>query len=330
MAQPYRLFGVELSPYSLKVRAYFRYKDIPHEWIARDSSNQAEFERYAKLPLVPLVVTPDGKGIQDSTPIMDHFENLQPEPSIHPSDPALAFLSTLIEEYGDEWGNKQMFHYRWRYEPDQKSTAERIVRLTRPGLSEEEYQKAAEQIRERMVPRLSFVGSSEHTREHIESSLDRLLSILEQHLRQRMYLFGGKPMFGDFGLAAQLHQCSTDPSAGTMMRAVAPNVLSWTQQMLDPKDEGELETWDDLAPTLMPLLKEIGQTFLPWSVANAKALAAGEKTCSAMLRGREYAQGTQKYHARSLGVLRERYAKIAQKTALDPILEAADCLQWLQ
>ena len=77
------------------------------------------------------------------------------------------------------------------------------------------------------------------------------------------------------------------------MRAVAPNVLSWTQQMLDPKDEGELETWDDLAPTLMPLLKEIGQTFLPWSVANAKALAAGEKTCSAMLRGREYAQGTQ-------------------------------------
>ena len=191
MAQPYRLFGVELSPYSLKVRAYFRYKDIPHEWIARDSSNQAEFERYAKLPLVPLVVTPDGKGIQDSTPIMDHFENLQPEPSIHPSDPALAFLSTLIEEYGDEWGNKQMFHYRWRYEPDQKSTAERIVRLTRPGLSEEEYQKAAEQIRERMVPRLSFVGSSEHTREHIESSLDRLLSILEQHLRQRMYLFGG-------------------------------------------------------------------------------------------------------------------------------------------
>ena len=43
MSQPYRLFGVELSPYSLKVRAYFRYKNIPHEWIARDSTNQEEF-----------------------------------------------------------------------------------------------------------------------------------------------------------------------------------------------------------------------------------------------------------------------------------------------
>ena len=330
MSQPHRLFGVELSPYSLKVRAYFRYKNIPHEWIPRDSTNQEEFERHAKLPLVPLVVTPDEKGMQDSTPIMEHFEGLQPEPSIHPSDPTMAFLSALIEEYGDEWGNKQMFHYRWTYEPDQKSTAERIVRLTRPGLSKEEYAEATEQVRTRMVPRLSFVGSSEQTREHIESSLDRLLSILEQHLKQRMYLFGGKPTFGDFGLAAQLHQCSTDPSAGTMMRAVAPNTLSWALQMLDPKDEGELEEWDDLAPTLKPLLKEIGQTFLPWTVANAKALAAGEETCTVTLLGKEYSQGTQKYHARSFGVLRERYAKVENKAALDPILEEAGCLQYLQ
>ena len=268
--------------------------------------------------------------MQDSTPILEHFEGLQPEPSIHPSDPTLAFLSALIEEYGDEWGNKQMFHYRWTYAPDQKSTAERIARLTRPGLSEAEYAAATEQIRTRMVPRLSFVGSSEQTREHIESSFDRLLSLLEPHLTQRMYLFGGRPTFGDFGLAAQLHQCSTDPSAGTMMRAVAPNVLSWAVQMLDPKAEGALETWDDLAPTLKPILKEIGQTFLPWTAANAQALAAGQETFSVMLRSTEYSQGTQKYHARSFRVLRERYAKVEEKAALDSILEAAGCLPWLQ
>ena len=330
MSQPYRLFGVELSPYSFKVRAYFRYKNIPHEWIARDTTSQEEFERYAKLPLVPLVVTPDGTGMQDSTPIMEHFEGLQPEPSIHPSDPTLAFLSALIEEYGDEWGNKQMFHYRWTYAPDQQSTAERIARLTRPGLSEAEYAEATEQIRTRMIPRLSFVGSSEQTREHIESSFDRLLSLLEPHLSQRMYLFGGRPTFGDFGLAAQMHQCSTDPSAGTMMRAVAPNVLSWAVQMLDPKDEGALETWDDLAPTLKPILREIGQTFLPWTAANAQALAAGQETFSVMLRSTEYSQGTQKYHARSFRVLRERYAKVEEKAALDSILEEAGCLPWLQ
>ena len=29
---------------------------------------------WAKLPLVPLVVTPDGEGVQDSTPIIERFE----------------------------------------------------------------------------------------------------------------------------------------------------------------------------------------------------------------------------------------------------------------
>ena len=49
-----------------------------------------------------------------------------------------------------------------------------------------------------------------------------------------------------------------------------------------------------------------------------------------MLRGKEYSQSTQKYHARSFRVLRERYEKAEEKAALDPILEEAGCLQWLQ
>src|SRR5882672_9828029 len=93
----YRIFGLELSPYSVKVRSYFRYKAIPHAWIVRNSENAAEYQKYAKLPLVPLVVTPDGEGIQDSTPILEHFEALVPEPSIHPQESVDAFLSALLE-----------------------------------------------------------------------------------------------------------------------------------------------------------------------------------------------------------------------------------------
>src|SRR5580704_933837 len=107
----YRIFGSELSPYSVKVRSYFRYKGLPHEWIPRSPAVQAEFQIYAKLPLVPLVVTPEGEGVQDSTPIIERFEAGRREPSVVPDDPALAFISALLEEYGDEWGNKWMFHY---------------------------------------------------------------------------------------------------------------------------------------------------------------------------------------------------------------------------
>ena len=167
---PYRIYGNELSPYSIKVRSYFRYKRIPHEWLIRNSRVEEEFRKHAKLPLIPLVVTPEGQGLQDSTPILEHFEKLFPEPSIHPADPALAFLSALIEEYADEWGNKPMFHYRWFYEPDQRSAAERIARSMMPDLDDAGVAGALEMVKGRMIPRLKLVGSSAQTKEQIEGS----------------------------------------------------------------------------------------------------------------------------------------------------------------
>lgn len=327
MANPYRIFGNELSPYSVKVRSYFRYKNIPHEWIVRDPSNQDEFQRYAKLPLIPLVVTPDGQGIQDSTPIIEHFEKLYPEPSIHPPTPALAFLSALIEEYGDEWGNKPMFHYRWFYEPDQESAAARLASSMMPGVDPA---GATAMIKGRMIPRLKFVGSSAETKDQIEASFHRQLTILDRHLAHRAFLFGGRPAFADFGLYSQLYQCLTDPTPGALIRRNAPNVRAWIERMLDPRPAGEFEEWDALRATLTPLFKdEVAGTFFPWTAANAKALAAGEKEFSLTLGGKPFSQETQKYHAKSLAALRARYATVVDKSALDPVLKETGCCEWL-
>lgn len=327
----YRIFGSELSPYSVKVRSYFRYKRIPHEWIVRSSANEEEFRKLAKLPLVPLVVAPDGTALQDSTPIIEHYEARYPEPSIHPSDPALAFLSALLEEYGDEWGNKPMFHYRWTYEADRKSAGERLARGMMPGLDEASLPGAIEMVCSRMVPRLKLVGSSDATREIIEGSFAQQLAILERHLAARPYLFGGRPAFGDFGLFAQLHQCSTDPTPGALLRARAPRVLAWIERMLDPQEEGPFEAWPALAPTLEPLLREeVAAVFFPWTVANAAALTAGAAEVSAVLGGRPFTQEPQKYHAKSLAVLRARHAAVADRGALDAILAATGCLPFLR
>ncbi len=74
MAEIYRVFGAELSPYSVKVRSWFRYKAIPHQWLIRNAASQAEYQKHAKLPIVPLVVTPRDEGLQDSTPIIERLE----------------------------------------------------------------------------------------------------------------------------------------------------------------------------------------------------------------------------------------------------------------
>lgn len=331
MTEPYRIFGSELSPYSVKVRSYFRYKNIPHEWILRNPSNMEVFQKYAKLPLVPLVITPDGEGLQDSTPIIEKLEVLYPESSIHPAEPAAAIASALLEEYGDEWVNKPMFHYRWYYEPDQISTAGRIA-ATAFGASGEALVKASAQVRERMVGRLHVVGSSEATKPVIEASLAGLLALLERHLDGRGYLFGGRPAFADFALFAQLYEMSTDPTAGAIMLDRAPRTLAWCGRMLNPGNGGPFEKWASLQGTLMPILiQQVATLFLPWSVANAKALMAGEETFSVELAGQAFSQDTGKYHARSLQVLRRRYQDLAtdDRRAVDAALADSGCLPYL-
>ena len=323
----YRIYGSELSPYSVKVRSFFRYKNIDHDWIPRSPAVQAEFQKYAKLPLVPLVVTPEGEGIQDSTPILERFEASHPEPSVIPDDPALAFVSALLEEYGDEWGNKWMFHYRWRYQPDVWSTAERIALQMMGAQGTLAVAQARAAVADRMTGRLGFVGSNQQTEPVIEASFAKALGLIEAHLASRPYLLGGRPAMADFGLWAQLYEAATDPTPGAIMRASAPNVMGWIQRMVAPRAEGGFEPLAALAPTLTPLLaQEVGALFLPWSAANAAAIGRGDKSFTMSLGGAEWTQETQKYHARSLAEIRRKFAAAKAATGLEPLLAATGCL----
>ncbi|MFI4999780.1 MAG: glutathione S-transferase family protein [Reyranellales bacterium] len=330
MSDAYRIFGSELSPYSVKVRSFFRYKGLPHEWLLRSPANQAEFQKYAKLPLVPLVVTPQGEGVQDSTPIIERFEAATPEPSIVPADPALAFLSALFEEYGDEWGNKWMFHCRWSYPADCWATAERIAQQMMGAQGPLAVAQARTAVAERMSGRLGFVGSNAGTRPLIEASFKRALEILNAHLGARPYLLGGRPALADFGLWGQLYEAATDPTPGAIMRASSPNVMAWVQRMVSPKAEGPFESWPALAAGLMPLLsEEVGALFLPWSAANAKAIERGDKTFEVTLAGATWSQEPQKYHARSLAEIRRKYAAAKGAVGLDHVLAKSGALPWL-
>jgi glutathione S-transferase len=320
-----------MSPYSVKVRSYFRYKAIPHQWVLRNAESQAEFEKYAKVPIIPLVVTPEGTGIQDSTPIIDAMEKIYPLPSVHPDDPIAKFISILIEDFGDEWGNKWMFHYRWTRDVDQISSAGRIARMRGANLEEHKHAALAAQVRARMVDRLWFVGSNAVTAPQIEAGFVDMLGMLDRHLATRPYLFGGRPAFGDFGLWGQIYEMWTDPTTGALIGGGAPHVLDWVHRMLWPKAEGAFETWPSLAPTLMPILSDqVGRLFMPWTCANEKALTEQQEEFSVTLGDKAWSQKPQKYHARSLGMLRAKYAAVPDKTALDPVLESAGCLAGLR
>lgn len=325
MSNDYRIFGAEMSPYSVKVRAYARYKGLPHQWLNRGGENAAEYAKYAKIQIVPLVVTPQGESLQDSTPILERLEADHPLPSIHPTNPALRFLSELLEEVADEWGNKWMFHYRWRREIDQWASAGRLALGMNPSMDEATQKGFAEQIRNRMVGRVWFVGSSDATAPFIEDTFHKALGQLNTHLANRPYLFGARPSFADFSLWGQIYNMWTDPTPCAIIEARAPHVLAWIQRMLWPSALGEFEDWSTLQPTLAPILQDwVGEWFLPWSIANATAIAKSpDAEFTVKLQGFDWTQKPQKYHAKSLDALRKKYAAISDKGELNAILASA-------
>ena len=332
MSDLYRVFGSEMSPYSVKVRSYFRYKQIPHEWLLRQGDNLEEYKKYARLPIVPTVATPEDEALQDSTPIMETLDAKFSDPSIHPEDPALCFLSQLIEEFGDEWGNKWMFHYRWAREVDQIATAKRLVGEMMAGASEEQMAPMISNVQERMVGRIGVVGSNETTAPIIERGFQAGIALLEAHLSERPYLFGGRPCFGDFGLAAQINAASTDPTAGALLRESAPLTCEWHERMLAPIAVGAFESLSALRPTLEPFLAGPVRIFLTWSAANAVAIDSGAEEMTVDIDGQTWTQsvgGPQKYHAKSLKELRRKYKAVATHSELSEVLAQAKCLEWL-
>jgi hypothetical protein len=183
---------------------------------------------------------------------------------------------------------------------------------------------------ERMRGRVHFVGSNEQTGPQIERSFREALVQLDAHLAARPYLFGGRPAWGDFGLWGQIYNAWTDPTGAAWVEASAPNVLAWIHRMLYPTDEGAFESWETLSPTLMPFLKEqVGARFCPWTVANAAAMAARDEAFSVELAGETFTQQPQKYHAKSLSVLRDKYAAVAETPGLADVLSEAGCLEAL-
>merc|ERR1712110_1301854 len=143
----------------------------------------------------------------------------------------------------------------------------------------------------------------------IEQSLRDSASLLEAHLANRPFLFGGRPAFADFGVSAQLYQALIDPTAGEILRGCAPKVCDWCERMLKPTAVGEFETWETLKGTMEPLLRHV-RLFLLWSDANSKAILSNAKEMSANLDGKTWWQivgGPQKYQAKSLKELRSKY-----------------------
>ena len=69
-------------------------------------------------------------------------------------------------------------------------------------------------------------------------------------LASSSYLLGARPSIADFGLAAQLDQMRSDPTAGALIQSRAPNVARWLDRMRAPRAEGGFDSFEAIAQRL--------------------------------------------------------------------------------
>lgn len=325
----YTIHGALGSPYSMKMRAVLRYRRLPHVWRQMEMGDDSIFKN-VKAPVIPVIQYPDGSWKNDSTPMIFDLETRHAERSIVPPDAGNAFLAYLLEDMADEWGTKAMFHYRWFRERDQKQMSEWIVYDRLKGMGRQSILDMAAMFRARQVGRMALVGCTKENALIIEESARRILSLLEAHVTEEVYLFGSRPSLADFGWFGQLSQLGTDPTPQEMMRREFPFIYRWLFNIDDASGvEGEWRGGDAPQPAAVKgLLKLAGEVYFPFLLANSDAIAKNAETFTVTLLDKPYSQGAFKYQARCLAELRAAYAKLdaAARAGIDLLLDETGCL----
>lgn len=206
---PLRFKGAPGSPYTRKMMALLRFRHIPYELIIGEPSPDLGLP-VPKVSLLPTFYLPNADGemqaLVDSTPLIRRFEKDFEGRSTLPSDPVINFLNYLIEDYGDEWLTKAMFHYRWYYDADIKKAGQILPRWRGLQVPDEQLAKAEKMIADRQISRLYVVGSNDITAPIIEASYRRYLKIMDLMIQRHKYVLGARPASADFALYAQLTQ----------------------------------------------------------------------------------------------------------------------------
>ena len=323
----YQLYGGGGSPYSQKMRAILHYRRLPFDWVQITPAIRSQI-KHDGPPIIPILRLPEDQSLHvDSTPLAFQLEERHSERSIIPDDPAMAFLSNLIEDLGDEWVTKMMFHYRWDLEIDQMYSSRQIISDNSPRLRGDDLKQAAEAIRQRQVERMPLVGCTKQNKPIIESSFHELLAILDTFATRDEFIFGTRPSLADFGLFGQLKTLASDHTSMLIMRNTVPSVYDWVRRLEDSSGiEGEWHDFADMRPAVSELLKFSARYYLPFLKANANAHAEGADTMTVDLAGRIYEQPTFKYQVKCYDRLR-KLLQNALVDALRDLLAQTGCLQ---
>jgi glutathione S-transferase len=348
---PFRVYGLTQSYFTRKLTAYLDYKGIPY--LFRRSGGAVEGARAAGWSGgIPVVQTPEGDWIWDTTDMIHYLERRCPEHGVIPTDPTLRFLCYALEDVIDEWLYRPAVGSRWLYEENTRHGGFELARevaFETPLPADAAFAAVQAHVTASCEP---FGVTSENVAAWIDEVLKPWLRVVAAHLETSPYLLGSRPSLADFALfGGNAAHFTNDPLCrrwvdetgraivehtrrllepeehpagdGQWIEVPSPSSLSDFAACSDPTGSGPAERTPAAGPSLFAVLADLGRLYLPWVSRAARdgsaelLFASGQRTT---IRATPFLRAARR-------VLLARYLDL-RTDALDALLRRAGILQY--
>jgi glutathione S-transferase len=275
---------------------------------------------------MPLVMTPSGDFMWDTTAMIHHLESRFPEPSVFLADPVLRFIDYILEDAIDEWFYRPAVGSRWFYEENHRVGGWELARDATHEVkipADQAYAAVKQYVTATCEP-FGVTGAN------IDSWIGEILRpwfrVTGAHLASHAYFFGARPSLADFAFfGGNAAHFINDPLCRRWVDADAPSIVAHTHRIMEPEDQqvGERAASSEVPDTMIAILSELGRFYLPW-VSRAAVDGKAELTFAS---GQRVEIAVTPFLADARATLLARYAEF-RSGALDAVLERAGILSY--
>ncbi len=304
-APGYMIHGIPQSLFTRKLEAAFAFYGLPFERAPRGIGEGGVGQR-AGTHQIPILETPEGWALADTTPILELLDARYPTRRLFPAG-RLGVLVHVVEEILDEWVARVMVHFRWHYI---ENTVHVIEELTGETLSAD---AAREHPMARWGPRACRATGteSEGQQKAAETEYLGLLQALDAQLEHTAFALGDRPTAVDAILLGGLHaHTHADP-----IPDLSPygRVVAWAEggafEAAARVEGRDLAPFPASTPFAQHVVALGAAEYAPFVVANAQALAAGRKAFEIDTYGETTSYLARPYPERSRRMIQRRISE---------------------
>jgi glutathione S-transferase len=316
------VYGYELSYFTRKVEAALQLKGVPHRRASKTLWRRWNIERLAGTHQVPVVRTPAGQYLFDSTPILSHLDTLNIGARLH-DEGARGILIRIVEEWLDEWLPRAVIHYRWNLSECAEPASMAIAKETLPCAPRFVQRRIAGHIATWGKRACRALGvDTPHQQAAAEEEVVRLFDALEAQLGVTPFAMGDRPTAVDATLLGGLRAHFLNDPAPRRLLSTYPRILTWAKRATAEPQEGALPCFPQTTGFGRFILQEFGGAYTTMLLSNASALATSHRSFTADIYGAPQSYLARAYPERSRQLLNEAIAAL-------PSVEQGPLEAWL-